>query len=62
MSFFALSCTKLDRNKILTEEENRMVSDYCASFPDGTQLSIAFINDNVVSFIGFIKQSDSIHL
>lgn len=61
MSFFVFGFTEqIDKAKILTEEENRIVSDYCTSFPDGTQLSMAFINDNDVSFIGFIKQGDSL--
>lgn len=61
MIFFVLGCTKqIDKTILLTEEENKIISDYCASFPEGTQLSMAVINDNDISYVGLIKQGDSL--
>lgn len=61
MSFFVLGCTKqIDKTQLLTEDENKIIIDYCDSFPDGTQLSMAIINDNDVSYVGYIKQGDSL--
>ena len=37
-----------------------MIKEYSSSFPNGTQLSIAIINNNDALFIGFIKQEDSL--
>jgi len=61
MSFFVFACTKqVDKTILLSENGNKIVVDYCASFPEGTQFSLAFINNEEASFIGFIKDGDSL--
>ena len=36
------------------------IKNYCSSFPDSTELSIAIINGHDVSYLGFIKKGDSL--
>jgi len=49
-----------DQPKSLTKEQYQTINDFSASFPDSTELSIAIINDNEVTYLGFIKTSDSL--
>jgi CubicO group peptidase (beta-lactamase class C family) len=49
-----------DQSKSVTTKQYKTINDFSASFPDSTELSLAFINGNEVSYFGFIKTSDSL--
>jgi CubicO group peptidase (beta-lactamase class C family) len=44
----------------LTKSQIDIITQYVSDFPLNTQLSMAFINDNKVSYVGFIKKQDSL--
>ncbi|WP_171593762.1 serine hydrolase domain-containing protein [Marinifilum caeruleilacunae] len=61
MTLLGLICTNQDgKTQSVSEKENRIVREHCESFPDGTQLSMAFIHKNEISYIGFIKRNNNL--
>jgi CubicO group peptidase (beta-lactamase class C family) len=52
---FILSQTSIVDNTYLSQSQIDLITGYVSGFPDGTQLSMAFITDNKVNFVGIEK-------
>jgi CubicO group peptidase (beta-lactamase class C family) len=57
---FNLQSQNIVGDNNLTQTQINLVSKYISTFPSGTQLSIALLRDKRVSFVGIIKEQDSL--
>jgi CubicO group peptidase (beta-lactamase class C family) len=52
------SQTSINGNKYLSQSQSGLITKYVAGFPNNTQLSIAFITNNNVIYVGIEKVND----
>ena len=57
-----LSQAGIDKDKYLSKSQIDLITKYVSGFPDNTQLSIAFIANNNVNYVGIEKVNDKLLL
>ena len=55
-----LSQTGIDNDKYLSKSQIDLITKYVSGFPNNTQLSIAFISNNNVNYVGIEKVNDKL--